>query len=68
MAFNSLKLSLCNVYAPNNESEQLNFLQELDNVLIDKSELSTLIVGGDWNCTLTKKDKVGGTFLETFKL
>ena len=68
MAFNSLKLSLCNVYAPNNQSEQLNFLQELDNVLIDKSELSTLIVGGDWNCTLTKKDKVGGTFLETFKL
>ena len=61
MAFNSLKLSLCNVYAPNNQSEQLNFLQELNNVLIDKSELSTLIVGGDRNCTLTKKDKVGGT-------
>ena len=61
MAFNSLKLSLCNVYAPNNQSEQLNFLQELNNVLIDKSELSKLIVGGDWNCTLTKKDKVGGT-------
>ena len=30
-------------------------------MLIDKSELFTLIVGGDWNCTLTKKDKVGGT-------
>ena len=60
MEFNSPKLSLCNVYAPNNQSEQLNFLQELNNVLIDKSELSTLIVGGDWNCTLTKKDKVGG--------
>ena len=29
-------------------------------MLTDKSELSTLIVGGDWNCTLTKKDKVGG--------
>ena len=29
---------------------------------MDKSErLSTLIVGGDWNCTLAKKDKVGGT-------
>ena len=57
MEFNSLKLSLCNVYAPNNQSDQLNFLQELNNVLIDKSELSTLIVGGDWNCTLTKKIK-----------
>ena len=61
MEFNSLKLSLCNVYAPNNQSEQLNYLQELNNVLIDKSELSSLIVGGDWNCVLTKKDKVGGT-------
>ena len=61
MEFNSLKLSLCNVYAPNNQSEQLNFQQELNNVLMDKSELSTLIVGGDWNCTLAKKDKVGGS-------
>ena len=61
MEFNSLKLSLCNVYAPNNQSEQLNFIQELNNVLMDKSELSTLIVGGDWNCTLAKKDKVGGS-------
>ena len=61
MEFNSLKLSLCNVYAPNNQSEQLNFLQELNNVLMDKSELSTLTVGGDWNCSLAKKDKVGGS-------
>ena len=37
MEFNSLKLLLCNVYAPNHQSEQLNFLQELS---IDKSELS----------------------------
>ena len=36
MEFNSLKLSLCNVYATNNQSEQLNFLQELNNVLMDK--------------------------------
>lgn len=57
---NSMKLSLCNIYAPNSETEQLEFLQELNNCLIDKLELSTLIVGGDWNCTLTKKDKIGG--------
>ena len=59
MEFNSLKLSLCNVYAPNNQSEQLNFLQELNNVLMEKSELSTLIVGGDWSCTLAKKGQSG---------
>jgi len=29
-------------------------------LLIDKSELSALIIGGDWNCSLTKKEKKGG--------
>ena len=58
---NSLKLSLVNIHAPNSQSEQLEFLQNLNNCLIDKSEISTLIVGGDWNCTLSKMDKTGGT-------
>lgn len=58
---NSVKLSLCNIYAPNSLAEQLEFIQELNNCLIDKSELSELIVGGDWNCTLSKKDKIGGS-------
>ena len=60
IVINSLMLSLCNIYAPNNQAEQLEFLQELNNCLIDKSELTTLIVGGDWNCTLSKHDKIGG--------
>ena len=54
------KISCCNIYAPNNPTEQLEFIQELNNIIIDKSELTNLIVGGDWNCTLTKKDKRGG--------
>ena len=58
---NSLKLSLVNIYAPNSQSEQLVFLQNLNNCLIDKSDISTLIVGGDWYCTLSKIDKIGGT-------
>jgi len=56
---NSIHLSLFNIYAPNNLNEQLEFLQDLNNCLIDKSELTTLIVGGDWNCTLSKNDKIG---------
>ena len=60
LEFNCLKLSLCNIYAPNNLTDPLQFIQELTNCLIDKSELTTLIVGGDWNCTLSKKDKKGG--------
>ena len=60
IVINSLMLSLCNIYLPNNLGEQLEFLQELNNCLINKSELTTLIVSGDWNCTLSKNDKGGG--------
>ena len=56
-----MELSLCNIYAPNNQTDQLEFLQVLNNCLMDKSELSSLIVGGNWNCALTNKDKMGGT-------
>ena len=57
---NGLKVSLCNIYAPNNSEDQLRFLQELNCCLIDKADITTLTVGGDWNCALTKKDKSGG--------
>ena len=50
---NGVKISLCNIYAPNNQSEQLEFLKELNNCIIDKSEMTNIIIGGDWNCTLT---------------
>ena len=40
---------------------QIIFIQELHGFLIDKSEITSLIVGGDWNCTLAKKDKSGGS-------
>jgi len=62
---NGQKVSFCNIYAPNNSSEQLEFIQELNNCIIDKSELTNLIVGGDWNCTLTKKDKKRWSTVET---
>ena len=55
-----MELSLCNIYAPNDHAGQLRFIVELNNYLIDQSELTTLIIGGDWNCTLTEKDKNGG--------
>jgi len=32
----------------------------LNNYLIDQSELTTLIIEGEWNCTLTEKNKKGG--------
>ena len=55
ISLNGQKVTLCNIYAPNDQAKQLQFLQELNNCIIDKTELTSLIVGGDWNCTLTKK-------------
>ena len=54
-------MSFCNTNAPNDHTQQVNFIPELNCLLIDKSEITTLIVGGDWNCTLLKKDKKGGS-------
>ena len=36
----SQKLSLCNIYVPNNQTHQLEFMQERNNCIIDKTELS----------------------------
>ena len=66
--FNGFELSLCNIYAPNNLTEQITFIQELSGFLMDKSEITSLIVGGDWNCTLAKKDKSGRVQMETHEL
>ena len=60
LILNDLKLSLCNIYAPNNHADQLEFIRQLNSLLIDKSDLTALIIGGDWNCALSKKDKRGG--------
>ena len=57
LTYNGLKLSFRNIYAPNDHTQQVSFIQELNCLLIDKSEITTLIVGGDGNCTLSKKDK-----------
>ena len=35
---NSLKLTLCNIYTPNGQSEQLEFIQELNRCLIISSK------------------------------
>ena len=61
LTYNGLKLSFCNIYGPNDHTQQVSFIQELNCLLIDKSEITALIVGGDWNCTLSKKDKKGGS-------
>ena len=50
-----LKLNICekdyiflNVYAPNNETDNLNFLSKIEDFVIS-NESNTLIIGGDFN-------------------
>ena len=60
LIYNCTQLSLCNIYAPNDHADQLRFIEEPNNFLIEKSELTTLIIGGDWNCIQIKKDMKDG--------
>ena len=60
ITLNGQKLSLCNIYTPNDQVNQHQFMQELSNCIIDKIELTSLIVRGDWNCTISNKGKMEG--------
>ena len=54
------ELFVVNIYAPNQHNEKLAFIKNLVPDLIAKTDITKLIITGDWNCTLTPKDKAGG--------
>ena len=60
LIYSSDRISICNVYAPNDCQQQQKFLLNLNRYLISNTEISNLIVGGDWNVTLQAMDKKGG--------
>ena len=49
-------LVLANVYAPNDIPQQIEFYKDLNQTLREFSD-SNLIIGGDFNCALTPKDR-----------
>ena len=49
-------LVLVNIYAPNDTSQQIKFFQELNKTLTNYAD-NNLIIGGDFNCALTPKDR-----------
>ena len=55
-----ITFQLCNIYSPNNNSEQKSFFSNILNVLRKRSEINI----GDFNCTLTPRDKLGGAAVE----
>ena len=58
-----ITFQLCNIYSPSNNSEQKSFFSNILNVLRKRSEIN-IIVGGDFNCALTPRDKLGGAAVE----
>ena len=48
-----------NIYAPNNDNAQIIFFKQLRS-LLEQFPSDNIIVGGDFNCPLSKTDKEGG--------
>ena len=51
---------LVNIYAPNDANQQVAFFSKLNHLLQEFSQ-DNIIIGGDFNCALSPKDKLGGT-------
>ena len=56
---NGSKFSLYNIYAPNEQRQQQEFLHDFN--IMSNTDIENVIVGGDWNITLQAIDKTGGT-------
>ena len=50
---------MANIYAPNDLNQQVKFFKLVQHHLQDFSE-EIIIIGGDFNCSLSDKDKKGG--------
>ena len=63
---NDTNLVLVNLYAPNDLSQQVQFFDRITDKLSKYAD-ENIIIGGDFNCSLTHLDKVGGKPVENKK-
>ena len=49
-----------NIYAPNGYREQEQFIKILSENIAAKTDISKVLIAGDWNTTLKQTDKYGG--------
>ena len=54
------KLNFLNVYAPNDQQQQVKFLRDLSTSVLNQVVNEKVLVGGDFNCALSNLDKRGG--------
>ena len=59
LSLDEQSIVLVNVYTPNDATQQLGFFARLDQLLQEFSQ-DNIIIGGDFNCPLSAKDKIGG--------
>ena len=59
-AVDDVKCILVNIYAPNDQTQQIKFLRDLSNSVLNSYANETLVIGGDFNCPLNDWDKRGG--------
>ena len=61
------KLVLLNIYAPNDQTQQVQFLRGLSNSVLNKYAGERVVLGGDLNCVMNEIDKRGGRSFEQKK-
>ena len=61
LEINDKAFTIVNVYAPNVVSERISFFKQVSKFINQHAvNKSGLIIGGDYNCVLTEKDRVSG--------
>ena len=58
--FDETKYIFLNVYVPNEQAREIQFLRDLSNIVINHYANEKIILGGNVNCTLRDIDKCGG--------
>ena len=61
------KFIFANIYAPNDQTQQVHFLRDLSNSVLNNYANEKVVLGGDFNCALNELDKRGGRSVELKK-
>ena len=61
------KFAFLNIYAPNDQTQQMQFLRGLSNSVLNKYAGERMVLGEDLNCVMNEIDKRGGRSFEQKK-
>ena len=54
------KFVFLNIYSPNDQTQQVQFLKDLSNFVLNSYANEKVVLGGDFNCVMHEIDKRGG--------